>query len=540
MHKPKVTAAFVALILAGLHLGPSATGQESTRPLPEQLALQVIGLDGKTVNSETIYICYQTRKSHHFEQLRTDSRGTLELLCPEEFQGGAKGTVVIQRAAWPEDDAEIPTAYLGAKELTFSQLADSWKIQLEKPALLVSGRVVDRQGEDLEGVEVSVRADVIGRRLNPRARLSVVMHHHTVMTTDGGRFAIHQNKTRVRDLRVKLKKDGFAALPHARLTVGTRNTELIMAKCETVYGQVSGVPNGMRPFLPFRLAPHDITLKTCEPYFDMKNGKLRFDQVIVGTYDFELMASRGPNANVLLTVPNITIKPGETCRDTRLAAIDISHLYRWIRLRLVDHRGKPLTRTRVLIQTGLNRSTQTVNGTRDLWKMVPAKDSKIEIKADGYRPMKISTPAGREITVSLSQGWNLALAVSNLPILRIAQLHVKVSKIGQKPIGRFPNQARPVHALIDNITRKGSLAISSPGKYTVQLLALPRKNVDPDRMPQAMFQPGARVGEHIILATRNVRIPEDQDTSKAIPMLITLTPTEFAVLKSFDIVLEER
>ncbi len=156
-------------------------------------------------------------------------------------------------------------------------------------------------------------------------------------------------------------------------------------------------------------------------------GAIRFEGFLVGTYDFELR--KGHGGDLLIKVEGIVVEPGAENNDLRLAALDISEHFRWVKLRLVDNDGDlpPATQLSISMK-GRGTSSFPMRVLRPI--MVPTAGIDIEITAVGYQPKVIKKARG-DVEVTLVKAWSLDLSVPNLPLLEASELRVTLKRVGE-------------------------------------------------------------------------------------------------------------
>ncbi len=532
--RPRLTSlALVALCLTHL-----VTGQDRSTTIPEEVTLQLTGVDGKPVPDEKIFILYQAEKQYHFEHAYTDKRGSLELFPPAELRGAKKGTLIIRRAAWPEDGETLPTGYRGLKVLRFAVLGETWKVQLEQPPLLLAGQVFDRQGKPIAGVRVSVGGNVQGHPVDFRALRDRVMYDNAVRTGTDGCFAIHGRDQGRSQVHVQLEADGYVPIGRSKPSVGSKAVKLVMGRSTKVYGKILGVPDKQFVAFDARLIPHDRV--PGRAYYSaslgQRGGNIEFKGIPVGTYDFEFHARQHSDGKPLVQTKDIVIEAGVESRDPRLAAIDISAHWTWVQIKVVGSDGEALPSAKLITRQHGGTSTQSVHGKRPTWLMISTAGIEMEVASAGYQSRMIKL-VGEDLEVVLTRGWRLELSIPGLPELSAVQVRVSLHKAGKGDSQRRSRRGSSTFDLFADKSQKETMPVGKAGSYVLRLRAEKRPL---EGEPKRRMFGGPEAGDHIIRGSHELELSADQAGDEFVPVAIGLTAIEIALLKRFDALLKER
>ncbi len=94
-----------------------------------------------------------------------------------------------------------------------------------------------------------------GRALDMNAYRHRFMHDHSVVTAADGSFAIHGFAEGRGQLRMELKREGYASMGGAPLSTGAEQARLVMGRVGVVHGKIDGMTGGGHALLAGAVGP---------------------------------------------------------------------------------------------------------------------------------------------------------------------------------------------------------------------------------------------------------------------------------------------
>ncbi len=328
---------------------------------------------------------------------------------------------------------------------------DLGDLVLGRGTLLVAGSVVDRNGEPVAGLRLSVlREDPLAGNFSGMNRL---LGHRT---QEDGTFAIYLQSGEIALDRQYIL--GVRADPKPRFRAGDRNLSVVYI------GKTTGSIKGSIKLVP-GVDPGDYKITVVLDrgrYFSTRahdDGAFRLTSLPAGTWPVLVQSSSAEvrSEEALQRFERVVVKPGEINRDPRLQNLVVPRGgLSAFTLTVVDEKGRPV---QVRIGVGEGKKTSyrvSRNGIVRITTLRPAVD--VSIQADGHRTVRLKgVSADRKVTLRMGlkvRFTTRALAGGNNPLWRLGLFFGK---------GAVPEEHGSIESKARPFTRHGELDVLLPG-----------------------------------------------------------------------------
>jgi protocatechuate 3,4-dioxygenase beta subunit len=446
---------------------------------PASVTFRILDQKGQPVANETIGVIFSMPNNFRGHSQKTDKDGLCTLSIVEQFVGDEDGHLTITRRARGRK-----LVYRGAARVSLeksSKKPNLGDLQLVDEKLLVAGQVVDKDGKPVKGVNVSVPH---GYRLQDRASSSSSgsstsgeskFFSHRMATDKDGRFEFREFDAD--PVNVALSLDnwysntlGYYIISGKDAEPGEKNHKLVVGRTSKLAGSFKGVPKNASYSGQIEIQDKD-GVRVNNLWVQSRNGGVfELRRCPPGEYTF---AFKLPNARTpFLTVNNIKVKEGKTCKDPRLQGIDLSKYCRMIKITVLKADKTPVRGTTVWQMRpkgGASGRSTNAHGVVNL--CVPLEGVNLSIVAStGLFQVQNFENQKEDLTVTLKPGWQAKFKIKKMPKLPDnLQFQATMSAIGADRTAWGMRLGMSRRRPYVDESGEFDLAVARSGKYRVTL-----------------------------------------------------------------------
>ena len=373
---------------------------------PSVIDVQLIGLDGEPVRNEFVGLLLLSKDRVRCDEIKTDKRGRLRFNVPDGlFRPTDDVDFRIQRVRLADSVKIYPRAvaaeYLGAYRAPFAavrQLPGGFALKLEKPKVVLSGRVVDGRGKPVAGVVMSIRENLGGVTYGGGTGGVVYFRRPMVVTDSAGRFAFAELGP-PRQKVVPWVRSAHRPIRRFEFPAPATGVEIVVGRIAAIHGSIAGVPADYDPRVTISLAQQGPAGKGRQTRGAGvgKGGAFALPGVSAGTYRVSFSDNfRRP----FHTIEGVVVEEGKDCRDPRLQAVDLSRFHRVLTITVGDHKERPLSRVVVRYGKKGRLNSRSTNREGKVTVEVPGVAEVIQVELDGFQAQRFEN-VRKNLTVRL-------------------------------------------------------------------------------------------------------------------------------------------
>lgn len=307
---------------------------------PSVVSGRLIGPDGEPLPGGEVGIAWVgDRRTNAFTGSLAQG-GTFKLVLPEDVVGSdwtALGLYFERR----RDGAPSVMAVFDLEDLVdgdptqdpTGRSRELGDVALQEPGVLLSGVLVDQNGEPIEGFSVTARHTIFGHSWSS----STQYFRHSVKTGADGGFALHELSPRHGPVRLSFSGKGYAVETNVEAGIGENALRVEARPVGEISLAVDGAPlDGfdINVMLQREGAPQGVSQRVY-----LRNGRGRSSSIPAGSYDLTL-AIDGREGGV--TIEDVEIPAGGKATDPRLLAIPWKEHFRFVRVVVRDDKQRPM------------------------------------------------------------------------------------------------------------------------------------------------------------------------------------------------------
>ncbi len=315
---------------------------------------------GKPIKNSKLGVGLVSETRGEVEEFRSDADGKVTVKIPEDFESPIR-LYVMQRGFF---DVSLGSAVTElSPDLAPGVPTDLGVLSLEPDPVLVAGRVVDLEGQPIEGVRVD--ADVFRVEFGRFAR----GYSSCRTTTDAeGRFELRHASRDVGD--VTASRDGWFVKSAPVVAVGDDDAEFVLGRGGTVRATLAGEPD-------LRLSCR-LWEGAEKSYRDFDDGVVEFSELEPGEYVFTIEACDSE----VLRIEGLKVEAGQVLQDPRLEDIDCEALVRVVEFEVVDEAGVDVESGWIHLQEQDSRRSDWVwfSSRRRPKLVLPKKKAKFDVR----------------------------------------------------------------------------------------------------------------------------------------------------------------
>lgn len=389
----------------------------------------------------------------------TDGEGRFAFDLSKADARARSGPATLSIARPAAEDVKAADANLDLASLPES--LDVGDIEIAERPLLCSGRVVDDRGDAVGGATVEL---VATGAVEPAAAAPL----ERCRSHASGRFEL-RGTAPAGPAGLEASERGYANPPPLPFEQGAEGVVLVLPRAGEIVGSLR-LPENV-PGRSFRVAlrrlgsdaPTDFKVSAAIG----SAGDFRFERLAAGTFDVRVgLREAAAGAAASFDVTGIEVHAGETVRDARLAAVDVSQLLRLLALDVRDEQDHPVASGRVAsvasgstprVETRLRHGRALLAG--------PADSFDVEVLAAGFQPLLVAAHPGA-LALVLKRGLSVhVVAALDHPRDPDAVLdHVTLVPAGAEPAAHAPATRVAIGA-----TGEGDAVVPLAGRYVARL-----------------------------------------------------------------------
>lgn len=436
-------------------LVPGETRREALRRLQlgSKLAIRVLLPSGEPLRSKMVEVAAKVERKTGGSSMstmsgsheKTDAEGWLRLVVPEPK--GGEGLRRAYELGYQEAEQEQLAAFLEVNEAFAPGETTLGDVRLQAESLVASGVVMQREGQPLQGVQVSAR-------LLGAAGEELGMSGGAMVETDAeGRFLLRTRRPAAR-ARLQARREGYVEVTPREVVCGERGLVLELEAAASLRGTVV-LPRGMDP------RSISVHIEGLAAHRDgLPRGTVDADggfllQGIapqIGAVVFSL-----PGSGELARIQELRFLSGEENRDPRVQGLELCGDWRELVLRLLRPEGTVFDGRSFELATATPRSRRTMRtdaeGLAKAW--FPSETARFELRTAGYRSLAFEW-APQTLELQLRAGIRVVLPVEAPKVEPIARLQMELAS---------PGGARS--ARVDVLDGLAELVVPEPGIYEV-------------------------------------------------------------------------